>query len=530
MYSMPSGVYPPDHKHEKARGLSKNKYDTKGNLRPPRKSRAKDPERFKKAIEEKTGLTQLYQDNPLGKIVHTEGLEEMKPFVDTKQHIETKTKQNFIFPKNPFTKGTTAYEQLEGQRGLRRYGEVKLDPNDPDYELNYKEKYGVGTAPQEIPTTEYGHSTSVYSGKEYHGVSIHYRLDKYKTEAKEVEKETQKIGSVKDLTAKELVEEFDKGAKHRGTKKYVVPAKLRKQVRDLIKTKYKDEYGVNRAGELTIRTRARAKTQQEKIEEQNKSVSDFLSQIEMSMPKDEHSHETLDNIQMKIAEDNKNIFNKPPVSREDILKNARQVLTGQTESFVEKVKKYDWGTTMINPLEGKDFSHLGVYPAPPEAPKFDLTDRGSLPKVKTKYDALPTTIQSINPSVLPTMGNPLPTRHEYIHKVDKGQKKKIRIKKKLKIVEPKPEPQPEPQTEQTEDKWDTEFKAGYSKGYAIKGGGSKANNFLTLAEAKAKAKEVKGVRAITKYKARGKTMYSLRGSKSLTPAPAGKDESTIFLN
>ncbi len=531
---MPSGVYPQDHKHEKARGLSKNKYDTKGNLRPQRKSRAKDPDRFKKAIEQKTGLTQLYQDNPLGKIVHTEGLEEMKPFVDTKQHIETKVKQNFIFPKNPFTVGTTAYEQLEGQRGLRRYGQVNLDPSDPDYDLNFSEKYGVGPMPQEAPSTDYDERTSIHSGKKYHGVSIHYRLDKFKTEPKEVEKETQKIGSMKDLTAQELVEEFDKGAKHRGTKKYVVPAKLRKQVRDLIKTKYKDEYGVNRAGELTIRTRARAKTQQEKIEEQNKSVSDFLSQIEMGIPQDDHSHETLDNVQMKIAEYNKPV-NKPPISREDILKNARQVLTGQTESFVERVKKYDWGgETYINPLVGKDFSHLGVYPAPPEAPKFamkDNTDRGSLPKVKTKYDALPTTIQSINPSVLPTMGNPLPTRHEYIHKVDKGQKKKIRIKKKLKIVQPQAE-QTEPQQQpQQEDKWDTEFKAGFSRGYAIKGGGAKANNFLTLAEAKAKAKEIgKGVRAITKYKARGKTMYSLRGSKSLTPAPAGKDESTIFLN
>jgi hypothetical protein len=300
-------------------------------------------------------------------------------------------------------------------------------------------------------------------------------------------------------------------------------------VRELIKTKYADEYGVNRAGELTIRTRARAKTQQEKIEEKNKSVSDFLSQIEMNMPKDDNSQQTLGNIQMKIAQANTPV-NKPPVSREDILKKARQVLTGQTESFVEKVKKYKYSNVMINPLEGKDFSHLGVYAAPPEAPKFamkDNTDRGSLPRVKTKYDALPNTITSINPSVLPIMGNPLPTRHEYIHKVDKGQKKKIKkIKKKLVIVEPT-EQQQEPQIEQTDDKWETTFKAGYSAGYAIKGG-AKANNFLTLAEAKAKAKEVGGVRAITKYKSRGKTMYSLRGSLELREAPQGKTEMTIF--
>ena len=38
---MPSGVYPEDHKHEKARGLSRNKYDAKGNPRPDRKSRSK---------------------------------------------------------------------------------------------------------------------------------------------------------------------------------------------------------------------------------------------------------------------------------------------------------------------------------------------------------------------------------------------------------------------------------------------------------------------------------------------------------
>ena len=515
---MPSGVYPPDHKHEKARGLSKNKYDTKGNLRKPRKSRAKDPDRFKKAIEEKTGLTQLYPDNPLAKIVHTEGLEEMKPFVGTKQHIETKVKSSYVPFVNPFTKGTDAYNQLEGQKDLGRYwGQVTLDPDDPDYELNFAEKYEVP-----LPVVDIDNS--------YQGVTVNYRMKKKKDIAKEVEKETQKIGSVKDLTAKELVEEFDKGAKHRGTKKYVIPYKLRKQVRELIKTKYADEYGVNRAGELTIRTRARAKTQQEKIEEQNKSVSDFLSQIEMNMPKDDNSQQTLGNIQMKIAQANTPV-NKPPVSREDILKKARQVLTGQTESFVEKVKKYKYSNVMINPLEGKDFSHLGVYAAPPEAPKFamkDNTDRGSLPKVKTKYDALPTTITSINPSVLPIMGNPLPTRQEFINKIDKGQKK-IRIKKKLKIVEP-PQPQePQPQEEQTDDKWETTFKAGYSAGYAIKGG-AKANNFLTLAEAKAKAKEVEGVRAITKYKSRGKTMYSLRGSLELRKAPEGKTEMTIFLN
>lgn len=40
---MPSGVYPNTHKHEKARGLSRNKYDTKGNLRKARASRAKPP-------------------------------------------------------------------------------------------------------------------------------------------------------------------------------------------------------------------------------------------------------------------------------------------------------------------------------------------------------------------------------------------------------------------------------------------------------------------------------------------------------
>jgi len=521
---MPSGVYPNDHKHEKARGLSRNKYDTKGNLRKPRKSRAKDPERFKKAIEEKTGLTQLYPDNPLGKIVHTEGLEEMKPFVDTKQHIETKVKSNFVPFVNPFTKGTSAYEQLEGQKELGRYwGQVVLDPNDPDYDLNFAEKYDV---PDDYLQME-PDTRALFQGKKVEGLAVHYRMKKRKEFAKEYEKETQKIGSVKDLTAKEVVEEFDKGAKHRGTKKYVVPSKLRKQVRELIKTKYADEYGVNRAGELTIRTRARAKTQQEKIEEQNKSVSDFFSQIEMNMPKDDNSQQTLGNIQMKIAQANTPV-NKPPISREDILKKARLVLTGQTESFVEKVKKYKYANIMINPLEGKDFSHLGVYAAPPEAPKFamkDNTDRGSLPRVKTKYDALPTTITSINPSVLPIMGNPLPTRHEYIHKVDKGQKKKIKkIKKKLVIVEPK---QTEPQPQAEGDGWETTFKSGYSAGYAIKGG-AKANNFLTLADAKAKAKEVEGVRAITKYKARGKTMYSLRGSLELRKAPEGKTEMTIF--
>ena len=38
---MPSGVYPEDHKHVKARGLSRNKFDTKGEPRKPRKSRSK---------------------------------------------------------------------------------------------------------------------------------------------------------------------------------------------------------------------------------------------------------------------------------------------------------------------------------------------------------------------------------------------------------------------------------------------------------------------------------------------------------
>ena len=38
---MPTGNYPQTHKHVKARGLSKNKYDAKGELRPPRKSRSK---------------------------------------------------------------------------------------------------------------------------------------------------------------------------------------------------------------------------------------------------------------------------------------------------------------------------------------------------------------------------------------------------------------------------------------------------------------------------------------------------------
>ena len=38
---MPSGVYPPDHKHEKARGLSRNKFNAKGEPRPQRKTRSK---------------------------------------------------------------------------------------------------------------------------------------------------------------------------------------------------------------------------------------------------------------------------------------------------------------------------------------------------------------------------------------------------------------------------------------------------------------------------------------------------------
>ena len=48
---MPSGVYPPDHKHEKARGLSRNKYNAKGELRPQRKTRSKLAK-----VQEKLGL------------------------------------------------------------------------------------------------------------------------------------------------------------------------------------------------------------------------------------------------------------------------------------------------------------------------------------------------------------------------------------------------------------------------------------------------------------------------------------------
>ena len=67
---MPKGFYPDDHKHPLARGKSINKFDPKGNPRKARKSRAKDPERFKKAVEEKTGLSdQVYKGSLLGKIV-----------------------------------------------------------------------------------------------------------------------------------------------------------------------------------------------------------------------------------------------------------------------------------------------------------------------------------------------------------------------------------------------------------------------------------------------------------------------------
>ena len=64
---------------------------------------------------------------------------------------------------------------------------------------------------------------------------------------------------------------------------------------------------------------------------------------------------------------------------------------------------------------------------------------------------------------------------------------------------------------------------------AIKGG-AKTNNFLNLCDAKAKARQVDGVRAITQYIARNKTIYSLRGSGMLIndAKDKKKNEKTIF--
>ncbi len=76
---MPSGVYPNTHKHVKARGLSKNKYDTKGNLRKPRASRAK-PEGTAKKIRSDKGKTHTMKDGAIhtGK-THTAKSKVVKP-------------------------------------------------------------------------------------------------------------------------------------------------------------------------------------------------------------------------------------------------------------------------------------------------------------------------------------------------------------------------------------------------------------------------------------------------------------------
>lgn len=54
---MPKGIYEDNEKNRKLGlvGKSKNKWNAKGELRPARKSRAKDPDRFKKALEEDIG-------------------------------------------------------------------------------------------------------------------------------------------------------------------------------------------------------------------------------------------------------------------------------------------------------------------------------------------------------------------------------------------------------------------------------------------------------------------------------------------
>lgn len=96
---MPKGVYPDTEKYIKLgiAGKSRNKYDAKGNLRPQRKSRAKDPERFKKAVEEKTGYTNLYGGGLLGKIVQKgvdEGQDDLKPLLEAvKPRKEGKTEE-----------------------------------------------------------------------------------------------------------------------------------------------------------------------------------------------------------------------------------------------------------------------------------------------------------------------------------------------------------------------------------------------------------------------------------------------------
>lgn len=580
---MPKGFYPADHKHEKARGLSRNKYDTKGELRKARKSRAKDPERFKKAIEEKTGLSgTLYKDSLLGKIVH-KGIasgnidEDVAKYTSLKPKTDTKLKDVYdYYIHNPFRVDETDEEQRRHYEFESRAVEENLGryytPQDSD------ERIRLTGNRREIETTYTPPS----------------------------------IKSVEDINSREIMTNYFNEREFRHDNKMVIPTKHRKALREYIKKEYADEYGVNREGKLVLRTKARAKNQAEKdmleqqrIDYQNQQINDLFGSIE-APPVDRNANVSLQqaNIQMKIAERLKPLRKAPPPPK--MVAELKQValkkaLRSKERDFKQRVKDTLYAFTddlpagiytdpdnLVDTRSPFELSHLidNFVPIPPKAglamrgeniaempdtrwkekgvtyPDEITQSKGEEKKINLKVrDKAEKEVQGLKPTSLPTLGNPLPSAIEYKFKVDKGEQIKIRktkrLKKKLKIVlPPKEEEESEPSymmdSDETNDsdfepvsketetekpktkrlikvksRW-TAFQSGWSKGYP-KGMTAKESKFLTLSEAKAEAKKrgPKVVRAITKQKYGKRVLYTLRGSGHLNKATE-KGEMTML--
>jgi len=587
---MPKGVYPMTKKNGEphpAGGKSINKYDAKGNERKPRKSRAKDPERFKKAVEEKTGYKNQFK-GLLGKIVQSgvdagnEDLKAVLPVVKTQGQVIDKELTHYHHD------GGFANYQEEGVIVEKKGGTGgELIDAEPPLE-NVSDINDLETIKQ---------SMTKLKSQGGRGLNINQQLSTFR-----------------------------------------IPAKHRKALRKHIKENYADEYGIGRDGVLSLRKRARAKTQEEKdsikqaqLDAQNQQIQGLFDSIGQ-VPVDKNANISLQqaNVSMKIAEKSKTPLTRPPLQRSEILSKAQQLaqlgiekgkgkisktlqpFRDEAEELKEKIKEGDEGGVMrygslydiekhtnlrkrlrtiqkslrndfVDTGFQTDYQHLGLpnVPLPPESGFY--TDALTGLKYSVEYDRSdprdregeyqykkqiyytdndleregiymskrqikeqeyknvygfypPKDLKDIvrareilNPvkeTMLPKLQNPLPLPNQQQYKYDYAVPKKIKIKKKLikkKVALPSPLTTAPPSIDK---KWDETFTPGWSKGY-LKELGAKGSKFLTLSEAKAEASKHPKVRAITKQKTGKTTYYTLRGGGSIN-APTGKGEMTIL--
>ena len=471
---MPKGNYPDDHKHIAARGLSMNKYDTKGNLRKKRKTRAKNPERFKESIKEKTGLENIFEGSLLGKIVD-KGIatgdidSSVASYTAPKEQVRKRT----TYGPNPYH--FRYYEEDDARPG---YPPIKIDR---------------GEAPIRRITKE--------------------RRDK-----------TEPVMKVEDLGAKHVVNDFYSSRTFRHKNKYIIPAKDRKALRDHIKKNYGDEYGIGRDGILKLRTRDRPKTQEEKDEiaqqkadAHNKQIDDLFNSIGQA-PVDRNANVSLEqaNISMKIAEVNKPQPPPPPnpeQMRQDVIQKATSYI--QTQKVNEALKKIQ-----VKRAKGYHWSHLSI--------------NSHLVHDKVLDDPL-RWVDGIEVKSQPKMGNPLPKAQQKpisapLATVDEASEPEYMMDSDETDDSDFGETVAEEEPYATPTKSWTDWVDGYAKGWP-KGMKAKESKFLTLSEAKEEAKK-RGdiVKAITKQMYGKRMMYTLRGSSQIKNdgLPYRKEQTIVY--